>query len=178
MSQQDSGSGDVAGAHASDEITLRAAREDEVDIIASLIVDAYAEFAAHMSPDAWSSFAQDIANVRGRLVEAEQIVAERDGGIVGTVTLYLDWRGAQKVASAVRLLAVPPSARETGVGRALMEHCLDRAREEGKKRMVLTTMLEMGTARELYEKLGFEREPHLDHMPAPGVRAEGYSLTL
>ncbi len=162
----------------SSELTIRAARDHEVDVVASLIVDAYAEFAAQMSPDAWSSFAQDIANVRGRLLDAEQLVAERNGAVVGTVTLYLNWRGAQEDASAVRLLAVPPSAREMGVGRALMEHCIARAREEGKKRLVLTAMLEMGNARDLYEKMGFEREPRLDHMPAPGVRAEGYSLTL
>lgn len=160
------------------DLTIRQASDDELDTVASLVVDAYAEHAARMSPDAWSSFAQDIANVRGRLANAELLVAERDGRIVGAVTLYLSWRGAQAATAAVRLLSVPPSERGSGVGRVLMEHCIERARSEGKERVVLTTTQEMDSARDLYEKLGFVRQPALDHEPAPGLRSEGYELKL
>jgi ribosomal protein S18 acetylase RimI-like enzyme len=73
---------------------------------------------------------------------------------------------------------VPPAERGTGVGRALMEHCIERARRDGKDRVVLTTTQEMESARDLYERLGFVREPSLDHEPAPGVRAQGYALKL
>lgn len=160
------------------ELTIRRARDEELDIVASLVVDAYSEFAARMAPDAWSSFAQDIANVRGRTIDAEVIVALRDDRIVGTVTRYPDWRGAQQDASAVRVLAVPPDERGTGVGRALMERCIALARDEGKDRVVLTVTQEMEEARDLYSRLGFERDPGLDHEPAPGVRSTGYSLWL
>lgn len=162
----------------SDDLKIREARDDELDIVASLVVDAYSEFAARMAPDAWSSFAQDIANVRGRSLDAQVLVAERDGRIVGTVTRYPDWRGAQQDASAVRVLAVPPDERGTGVGRALMEQCIEWARDEGKERLVLAVTPEMEDARDLYDKLGFERDPALDHEPAPGVKANGYSLRL
>ncbi len=162
----------------SDELTIREARDDELDIVASLVVDAYSEFAARMAPDAWSSFAQDIANVRGRTIDAQLLVALRDGRIVGTVTRYPAWRGAQEDASAVRVLAVPPDERGTGVGRTLMEHCIRLTREERKKRLVLAVTQEMENARDLYDSLGFERDPGLDHEPAPGVRATGYSLLL
>jgi GNAT superfamily N-acetyltransferase len=162
----------------SGDIQIRQARDDELDLVASLAVDAYAEYARHMAPDAWSAFAQNIANVRGRSNEAEILVAERDGELVGTVTLFTDWRGAQPDSYGVRLLAVPPEQRGTGVGRALMEHCIERARTQGRDRVVLTTTQEMETARDLYERLGFVRDPALDHEPAPGVRAEGYALKL
>lgn len=162
----------------SDDLVIREARDDELDIVASVVVDAYGEFAARMAPDAWSSFAQDIANVRGRTIDAELLVAERDGRIVGTVTRYPNWRGAQQGASAVRVLAVPPDERGTGVGRALMEHCIDVSRRERKDRLVLAVTQEMEDARDLYDKLGFQREPALDHEPAPGVRATGYALRL
>lgn len=162
----------------SSDIVIREARDDELDIVSSLAVDAYAEYAERMSPDAWSAFAQQIANVRGRLVDAEVLVAERDDQLVGTVTLFTGWRGAQPDSYGVRLLAVPPAERGTGVGRALMEHCIERARADGKDRVVLTTTFEMEFARDLYEKLGFVREPGLDHEPAPGVRAEGFALKL
>lgn len=160
------------------QITIRPAREDELDIVASLAVDAYAEYAERMSPDAWSAFAQNIANVRGRMQDAEVLVAERDGRLVGTVTLFTDWRGAQSDSYGVRLLSVPPQERGTGVGRALMESCIEHARRERKDRVVLTSTPEMEAARDLYDRLGFVREPALDHEPAPGVRAEGYALKL
>lgn len=161
-----------------EQLTIREARDDELDIVASLVVDAYSEFAARMAPDAWSSFAQDIANVRGRTINAQVLVALRDDRIVGTVTRYPDWRGAQQDASAVRVLAVPPDERGTGVGRALMEHCIAQARDEGKERLVLAVSPEMEDARDLYDRLGFQRDPALDHEPAPGVRSTGYSLRL
>jgi ribosomal protein S18 acetylase RimI-like enzyme len=160
------------------DLEIRNAREDELDIVASLAVDAYAEYAERMSPDAWSMFAQNIANVRGRLEDAEVVVALRDGRIVGAVTLYTGWRGAQTDSYSVRMLSVPPEHRGTGVGRRLMLHCIERARGDGRPRVVLTTTQEMESARDLYERLGFVRDRTLDHEPAPGVRAEGYSLTI
>jgi GNAT superfamily N-acetyltransferase len=110
--------------------------------------------------------------------DAELVVAERDGQLVGSVTMFSEWRGAQEDSVGVRLLAVVPNARGTGVGRALMEHAIARGRARGKQRIVLTAVQGMETVRELCDKLGFLREPALDHEPAPGVRAEGYALKL
>lgn len=162
----------------SSDLSIRPARDDELDRVAALLVDAYAEYAARMSPDAWASFAQDIGNVRGRMMEADVVVAERDGQLVGSVTLFTRHRGVRGGTVGVRLLAVSPDARGTGVGRALMEHAIKRARAEQQQRVVLSTAQEMESARDLYEKLGFRREPALDHEPAPGVRLLGYALEL
>ncbi len=161
-----------------DDLHIRPVADHELDIVASRAVDAYGEYAARMSPDAWSSFAVDIANVRGRLVNADILVAERDGEIVGSVTRYPEWRGAQSGAVAVRLLAVPPEERGSGIGTALMEEIIERAREDGKSRVTFTVTPDMTSAKELCERLGFVREPSLDHMPAPGVHTQGYSLEL
>lgn len=160
------------------DLIIRPARDDELDRVAALLVDAYAEYAARMSPDAWASFAQDIGNVRGRMIEAEVVVAERAGRMVGSVTLFTGHRGVRGGTVGVRLLAVHPGARGTGVGRALMEYAIERARTEKQHRVVLSTAPEMESARDLYEKLGFSRQPALDHEPAPGVRLLGYALEL
>lgn len=160
------------------ELRIRQPNTDEVDIVASLTVDAYAEFAAHMSPDAWSAFAHDIANVRARMADAEVLVAERDGRLVGTLTRYPNWRGAQEGTASLRALAVPPEERDQGVERQLMEHAIEASRAEGKRRVVITITPEMTATRELCTALGFVREPSLDHMPAPGVHSEGYALAL
>jgi GNAT superfamily N-acetyltransferase len=160
------------------DVHIRLATDDELDIVASLIVDAYAEYAAAMSPDAWSMYAQDIANVHGRRTDAELVVAERDGRLVGALTMYTRWRGAQADSVAVRMLAVPPKERGSGVGKALMTWCADWARRNGKSRLVLTATQEMAVMRELTERMGFSRAPELDHEPAPGVRVEGYALSV
>lgn len=160
------------------DLSIRDARDDEFDIVASLIVDAYAEYAASMSPDAWSMFAQDIANVRGRLSDARLLVAERSGHIVGSVTLFPDWRGAQAGSYGVRLLAVPPQYRGQGVGRALVEAVIEQGRRDGVARVVMSVAPEMEAVRELCDEFGFRRERALDHEPAPGVRHEGYALSL
>ena len=159
-------------------LRIRFAHDDELNIVASLIVDAYAEYAAAMSPDAWSMYAQDIANVHGRRGDADLVVAERDGRLVGAVTMYTRWRGAQADSVAVRLVAVPPAERGSGVGRALMQWCADWGRAAHRKRLVLTTTQEMAAMRELTDSMGFTRAVELDHEPAPGVRVEGYALEL
>jgi GNAT superfamily N-acetyltransferase len=161
-----------------EDLVIRAARSDELDIVASLTVDAYAEYAARMAPDAWSPFARDIANVGAQIGDGQLLVAERGGKIVGSVTLFRQWRGAQQDAATIRLLAVPPQHRSAGIGRALMEHCIALAREDGKRRVVLTVTQEMERVRDLTERLGFERAPELDYDAAPGVRLEGYALRL
>jgi len=160
------------------EIRIRAARDDELDTVAALTVEAYAQYAATMAPDAWSMFAQGIANVRARTTDGRLLVAERDGALAGAVTVFLDWRGAQSDAASVSLLAVPPQFRGEGIGRALMAHCVAWAREEGKRRVVITVTQEMEVARDLTESMGFTRAPELDHEPAPGVRLLGYALQL
>ena len=161
-----------------DDLVIRSPADDELDIVASVMVEAYAEFAETMAPDAWSAFAQHIANVRGRLDDAELLVAERDGRIVGAVTLFTAWRGAQLDAYGVRMLAVPPPERGTGVAHALISEAIRRARAAGKRRVVVTVTPEMETAREVFDHLGFERDPALDHEPGPGVYAAGYALHL
>src|SRR3712207_5045333 len=108
------------GSIVTEKLAIRPARDGELGVVSSGIVDAFAEYAARLSPDAWSPFAQDIANVRARLGDGQLIVAERDGEIVGSVTLFRRWRGAQADAAGVRLLAVPPGHRGVGIGRALM----------------------------------------------------------
>jgi GNAT superfamily N-acetyltransferase len=160
------------------DVAIRQARDDELDEVAALIVDAYAEYAARMSPDAWAIYASEIANVHGRKGDAELLVAERDGRLVGSVTLFTGWRGAREGSCGVRLMAVLPEERGSGLGRALMETVISRARELGKHRIVFTTTMEMVAFRELTESMGFQREPALDHEPAPGVRTEGYALEL
>jgi ribosomal protein S18 acetylase RimI-like enzyme len=80
--------------------------------------------------------------------------------------------------AGIRMLAVDPARQGRGVGRALTAACLDRARSEGRRRMILHTGTWMPAAIHLYEQLGFSRVPEIDFAPAPGIELMGYALDL
>src|SRR6185437_10494941 len=77
----------------------------------------------------------------------------------------------------IRMLAVSPSAHRRGVGRRLVEACIDRARADGRSRIVLHTAASMTAAQALYVGLGFVRAPHLDRL-VPAAHLMAYTLDL
>lgn len=79
-------------------------------------------------------------------------IAERGGAIVGSVFLM---RESEDVGR-LRLLYVEPALRGQGVGRCLVEACVDRARAAGYRRMVLWTNDILASARHIYEAAGFQ----------------------
>jgi GNAT superfamily N-acetyltransferase len=78
----------------------------------------------------------------------------------------------------IRALAVLPSARGTGAGKALLQAVMDRAAHSGVRHLLLCTQPEMHTAHHLYDQAGFARLPAKDMSPAPGVDLLAYSLRL
>jgi ribosomal protein S18 acetylase RimI-like enzyme len=76
------------------------------------------------------------------------------------------------------MLAVARAARGTGVGEALVRHCVARARELGLSGVALSTQPSMRSARRVYERVGFTRAPERDWEPVPGVSLLGYHLRL
>ncbi len=70
-------------------------------------------------------------------------------------------------------------AQGRGVGRALVEACISRARQvPGCRRLVLSTQPGMLAARRIYESRGFVRDPDRDWSPVPGLTLMAYVLGL
>jgi GNAT superfamily N-acetyltransferase len=87
------------------------------------------------------------------------LVAEVDGQIAGTYTLLilpkLGKRGTP--AGVVEDVAVLPSFRGRGIGRAMMAHALEQCRAAGCYKLALSSNLRRDDAHRFYESLGFER---------------------
>lgn len=162
-------------------VQIRDAQLNDRDAIRTLTLAAYAEYAAAMPPPVWAGYRHNILATLDEVGAADQIVAERDGAILGSVLLFPPAAQAySRVAEApawpeVRLLAVDPAARGQGVGEALMQECVRRAKHSGATMLGLHTMDMMQSAMRLYIRMGFQRAPERDFRPAEGVLIKGDS---
>jgi putative acetyltransferase len=64
--------------------------------------------------------------------------------------------GGPEGVCELRKMYFLPAARGTGMGEALLRHCLARAKELGYDRCYLETLKGMDAAQKLYRKLGFQ----------------------
>jgi putative acetyltransferase len=83
-------------------------------------------------------------------------VAEKDNEIVGGCGIFPTVGLPNKTCELVKLY-LAPSARGTGLGKALMLKAMAWAKEAGYEKVYLETMPELSNAVTMYEKLGYNR---------------------
>lgn len=95
--------------------------------------------------------------VAGSAARGERVllVAENEGGIVGTVQLVLQQPENQPHRADVAKMLVHRRARRQGIGGLLMRAAEDAAREHGKTLLVLDTA--SADAERVYERAGWTR---------------------
>jgi ribosomal protein S18 acetylase RimI-like enzyme len=169
---------------------IRDAREDELDDIGAILLASYQQYMPEVTGitdevlvKAFEEYRIELADAKSRWDTTVQIVAERDGRLLGCVTYFPpasasdnhdlphDWAG-------IRLLGVSPDGRGEGVGRALTVECIDRARAAGASVIGLHTTMLMDVARAMYQRMGFVRAPEYDFFPASDFTVEAYRLDL
>ncbi|OIV37505.1 hypothetical protein BIV57_10720 [Mangrovactinospora gilvigrisea] len=91
-------------------------------------------------------------------------IAELDGRNVGCVFCVGDHGDPTGTTARLRLLLVAPEARGHGVGRRLVEECVRFARDADYTEMVLWTNSVLGSARRIYQAIGFRLEAEEPHV--------------
>ena len=135
-------------------ISIRKIEPTDNLALAKIIRDALTEFKANKpgtvyfddSTDYLYELFQQEKGIYNVAIDNDQIVG--GGGIVHTTGLAMD------TCELVKLY-LSPAARGKGIGRALMQKCLEEAKNAGYKKVYLETMPELISAIPLYEQFGF-----------------------
>ncbi|KIL48422.1 GNAT family N-acetyltransferase [Jeotgalibacillus campisalis] len=166
-------------------IHIRKARKEEVPLIRKQRVDAYREHTISISAEHWQALKKAITSEADQQPGVDLLVAESEGKIVGSVALFPAKTDAYEGFTdaldypELRVLAVSSEARGKGVGSALIQACIDLAKERGSNAIGLHTGSFMGSAIALYEKHGFERLPEHDFEPAnDGVIVKAFKRSI
>lgn len=108
-----------------------------------------------------------IADVLNRIDDTLVLGAFIDDRLVGCLTYVgsVDNVHAEHEdidAASFRYFAVDPKAQGAGIGNAMVCWAIERARQDGKQRILIHTLTMMTSAIQLYERLGFVRAPEQD----------------
>lgn len=114
----------------------------------------------------WETLKKNLVNTTVLSRDAELIVAESERGVIGSVAYAPPHQPKGPLFDpawpVMRMLVVSPLARGLGVGRALTEECIARARRDGAPVFALHTSRIMDVALKMYLRMGFE---HLRDVP-------------
>src|SRR5947208_5589332 len=129
---------------------IREVRPEEFGEAGQITALAYSEFVREPRGwDSWSEYLEQIADIANRVQRTLVLGAFEEGHVLGTVTLELDDvigdddPELPAGTSVIRMLGVDPARRGQGIGLALVEACIDRARRAGKSVITLRTTSHM-----------------------------------
>ena len=167
------------------DILIRELLKNEFERLGELMVAVYGKLPGFPNEQEQPGYYQMLRNIGefSRKPDTEVLVAlsstnELLGGVVyfsdmaqygsgGTATREIN-------ASGIRLLGVGETARGKGIGRALTQACIQRAKAQGHNQIILHTTEAMAVAWRLYQNLGFLRSEDLDfvqqELPVFGFR--------
>lgn len=156
-----------------DTYIIREASKNEFPKIGTLMVNVYSKLEGFPGPKESPEYYDKLKHV-GNLTKDPKVkllvAADSNGSLGGAVVYFGDmaFYGSagtatqEKNAAGFRLLAVDPITRGKGIGKLLTNACIELAKEEHQKQIVIHSTKAMQIAWSMYEKLGFERSEDLD----------------
>lgn len=155
--------------------TLREFTPTDTDSVNALARAAFEQFRGEYSD--WPAFSSNIGSMASLAASGELIVASDQERIVGAVVYVGPHKPKRDFFSLecpiLRMLVVDPTHRGLGIGRALTQECISRARRDGASVIALHTSRIMEIALPMYLRMGFvfERE-------APRIFGVSYGIYI
>jgi len=137
-------------------VNIRPIQQGDNQLLAELIRNVFHEFGIPKTGTVYSDPKTD------RLYELFQEpgscywVAEEDGRVAGGCGLFPTERLPEGCVELVKFYLLPES-RGKGIGRSLLEKCIESAKQMGYTQVYLESFPQLGKALYMYEKAGFRQ---------------------
>lgn len=160
---------------------IRRIHPEEYEALAQITLAAYRQLSGGKS---LGPYERQLTDVETRALDSEVYVAlDDEGDLMGGVTFVPGPEHAMAEfddpqACGIRMLATDPALQGRGAGRALVQTCIERARELRRARIVLHSAPAMTLAQSLYARMGFVRAPELDEFIHEEGNTDGELLHL
>jgi putative acetyltransferase len=137
------------------QINIRPIQPADNLVIAKIIRDTLVEFGANHSGTVYFDATTDDLFALFQTEKATYNIAIVGDEIVGGGGIFPTAGLPAGVCELVKMYLLP-TARGTGLGTQLINHCLQQAKEAGFNKVYLETMNELKPALKVYERLGFQ----------------------
>jgi len=136
-------------------VTIRDLRKEDNPALAKVVKNTLAEFGANHPNTVYYDPTTDTLFEVFQTPRSKYFLAEINNKIVGGGGIYPTDGLPPDTCELVKMYLLP-EARGFGLGRTLIEKCIEAAAENGFKKIYLETMPELKQALSVYEKFGFE----------------------
>jgi putative acetyltransferase len=136
-------------------IIIRNISQPDNVALSKIVKETLAEFGANHPGTVYYDPTTDALFELFQRKKAAYNVAEVNGKIVGGGGIYPTDGLPGDTCELVKMYLLP-EARGLGLGKLLIEKCIDQAKEKGFKNIYLETMPELKQALNVYAKFGFE----------------------
>jgi GNAT superfamily N-acetyltransferase len=160
------------------EIRLRDYESADAEDLNRIAVSAFDQFRDHYRD--WPAMLAGLSKTSDLSASGEVIIADLQNKFAGAVAYF--GPNSQKAAffdqrwPIIRMLVVDPAFRGKGIGRALSDECIARAKRDGSPIIALHTSPIMSVALPMYLKMGFAKA--YDAPPIFGVAYAVYTKAL
>jgi len=136
------------------DIHIRSIQPSDNTAIAVIIRNSLSEFGANKPGTVFFDPTTDALYDLFQLPGSFYLVAEENSGLLGGAGIFPSAGLPEGVCELVKMY-LHKAARGKGLGRLLINQCLEKAKDLGYKKVYLETMPELGKAVSIYEKFGF-----------------------
>jgi putative acetyltransferase len=135
-------------------VTIRPIAKEDNAALAVIVRNSLAEFGANKPGTVFYDPTTDALYELFQTKGSFYFVAQEENTILGGGGIYPTEGLPANTCELVKMY-LHPNARGKGLGRQLIEHCLNRAKENGYEYCYLETMPELKQALKVYEQFGF-----------------------